>query len=154
MILGQAPPALPRSSYTHDNRTIASIPAQAQDDTVGSPPLQGSVVLVVEDSFLLAVNVAEALQEAGAVVLGPCCNVSSTLAVLEQDRPSLAVLDVSLGADTSFDIGRKLKSWGVPILFTTGHDDTVVPPDLCDARFLLKPATSAQMIGLLVEARR
>ena len=116
-------------------------------------PLEGCSVLVLEDDFYLADDIAEALEQAGALVLGPFANVRGALASLRDGRPDLAVLDVNLGAETSLDVGRGLRGDGVPILFATGYDASVLPPDLADAAYLTKPVNMAVLVSRLSELR-
>lgn len=117
-------------------------------------PLEGCSVMVVEDDFLLADDISYALEDAGAVVLGPFAEVRSAFELLEDRRPDLAVLDVNLGGETSFEIGRDLRRRGVPILFATGYDASIIPSDLAGAAYLIKPLTVAMLISTLVDARR
>lgn len=120
---------------------------------MSAAPLTGCSVLVLEDDFYLADDIADALQHAGAIVLGPFGNVQGALACLRDARPDLAVLDVNLGAETSIEVGRGLHGDGVPILFATGYDASVLPPDLADVAYLPKPVNMALLVARLDELR-
>jgi CheY-like chemotaxis protein len=86
------------------------------------PQLAGKRVLVVEDDYLVAMEIARALERAGAEVIGPAPTVEAALDALEQTAPDGANLDVNQG--------RKLPSrwpthsWarGIPSIFATGYD--------------------------------
>jgi CheY-like chemotaxis protein len=84
-------------------------------------PLAGYRVLVVEDEYLIAMEVKRWLQVAGAKVLGPVPSVDQALDLIEDHRPDAAVLDVSLwdGEDV-YSVADKLGVLGVPYLFATG----------------------------------
>ncbi|MDF0490195.1 response regulator [Sphingomonas sp. H39-1-10] len=118
-----------------------------------APSLEGCSVLVLEDDFYLADDIAEALRRAGARVLGPFANAAGALASLRGARPDLAVLDVNLGAETSIEVGRGLRGDGVPILFATGYDASALPPDLADAAYLPKPVNMTALVSRLRDLR-
>lgn len=110
-------------------------------------------MLIAEDDFYLAEDMADALREAGAEIMGPVGEVKSALALVRNDRPDLAVLDINLGSETSFDIGRQLLADGVPVLFATGYDASVIPSDLSAAAYLTKPLSTKSLISLLARLR-
>lgn len=86
--------------------------------------LQGRVILLVEDEFLLAEVVSEALQEAGAVVIGPVGWVDEALALVARHNNTLfaAVLDINLHGTMSYPVADALMAYGIPVVFTTGYD--------------------------------
>lgn len=86
-------------------------------------------VLVVEDEPLLALFVAELLEEAGCHVLGPAYDVSSALDLVRANTPDAAVLDVNLGKNqTSAPIADELVKSGVPFIFATGYGEGALRP--------------------------
>lgn len=88
--------------------------------------LAGRRVLVVEDDYLLATDLARLLRRAGAEVAGPVANVAGALGALEPP-PDLACLDVRLGAEFSFPVADELARLGVPFIFTTGSGGEIPP---------------------------
>lgn len=121
---------------------------------IGNKPLQDRSVLVLEDDFYLADDIAQALEGAGARVMGPFAEVPAARAEMSSAPPELAVLDVNLGAEMSFEIGRELQSRGIPLLFVTGYDARIIPPDLGAASYLTKPVNMAQLISVAASALR
>jgi len=68
--------------------------AAGRDAELGSP---GLLVLVVEDEFLVALNLERVLTRQGWRVLGPAATVAHALHLLEQgETPDAAVLEVNL----------------------------------------------------------
>ena len=61
---------------------------------------------------------------------------------------NLAVIDLNLGSGPEFDIARRLKTLGVPMLIVTGYDDHIVPPDLAAVYCLHKPVTSGKLVAV------
>src|SRR5690606_19560719 len=80
----------------------------------------GKKVLVVEDEPLVALLVAEFLEEAGCIVVGPAYNINSALTLFEVERPDAAVLDINLGRQqTSAPIADVLEQARIPFVYAT-----------------------------------
>ena len=83
--------------------------------------LAGRRILVVEDEYLIAIEIKRWLQDAGAEVIGPVTGVDQALHLIEADGLDAAVLDVNLGdGDTVYPVADKLGAIGVTYLFATG----------------------------------
>lgn len=113
--------------------------------------LDGCAVLVVDDDFYLAENARNALEDAGATVLGPYGDEDEAIGSLEEQLPQCAVLDLNLGAGPSFVIARTLKLRGVPMVLVTGYDAGIIPPDLAGAPCLQKPVSNAQLVAAVTD---
>jgi DNA-binding response OmpR family regulator len=113
--------------------------------------LEGCSVLVVDDDFYLAEDSREALEEAGAIVLGPYGEEHDALSSMMEYPPDVAVLDLNLGAGPSFKVARAVKAIGVPMVLVTGYDDDILPPDLAGTPRLRKPISSGMLIGAVAE---
>ncbi len=105
------------------------------------PILNNSSVLVVEDDTLIAYDLADVLQEAGATVF-VANSVAQALAEAEAQEFSAAVLDQRMGDGDSGHLGVRLKELGVPFLIYSGAQ-----PNLAlDAPHLIKPAPPTALI--------
>lgn len=104
-----------------------------------APSLAGAKVLVLEDDYYLATDLQEALEDAGATVIGPCSDAPDALRLLSEQRPDCALLDVNLGQGPSYDLPRELTKHGVPFAFVTGYDKNVIPAEFAAAERLEKP---------------
>jgi CheY-like chemotaxis protein len=83
--------------------------------------LLGRQILVAEDEFLIADELASVLEGAGAVVLGPFGRVHDALACIEQGTSiDSAILDIDLGGEAVFPVAMALRERGVPFVFATG----------------------------------
>ncbi|WP_076743296.1 response regulator [Sphingomonas jeddahensis] len=111
------------------------------------------MVLIAEDDFYLAEDMADTLREAGAEIIGPAGVAESALALMGDRRPDLAVLDINLGSETSFEIGRRLLGDGVPVLFATGYDASIIPSDLSAAAYLSKPVSMSNLVASMTRLR-
>lgn len=93
-----------------------------------SDSLKDCRVLVVEDEYLLAMELRSELQNAGAVVVGPVGRLAKALALIETgERLDVAVLDTNLGGEMVFPAADLLIKHGVPVVLTTGYDPSVIP---------------------------
>jgi CheY-like chemotaxis protein len=100
----------------------------------------GRRILVVEDEYLIAADLAEALEELGAEVVGPVANLKAALVEVERAGDlDGATLDVTLGQEKSFDVAAILRQRGVPFVFLTGYGDRGVPDQYRDVPRCEKP---------------
>lgn len=89
--------------------------------TALAPALAGRHILIAEDEFLIAMELASVLEEAGAVVLGPFPRVQEALACVEQGTAiDSAILDIDLGGESVYPVATALRERGVPFVFATG----------------------------------
>ena len=102
-------------------------------------PLQGLCVLVVEDDYFIALELCNALRAAGADVIGPARDVQTALAAIRDERIDCGVLDINLRGQMAFEIATELRAHGIPAIFATGYDASMIPDELADAVRLEKP---------------
>jgi len=104
--------------------------------------LQGYSILIVDDEPLIALDVADAFQKAGAQV-ETTHNVRDAVALAKNKRFSAAILDQALNDGDSGVLRQILRERSVPFLIYSGLDaqggDT--------ATHVAKPATSAMLLS-------
>jgi DNA-binding response OmpR family regulator len=108
-------------------------------------PLQGLCVLVVEDDYFIALELCNALRAAGADVIGPARDVETGLAAIRDERIDCGVLDINLRGHLAFEIAMELRTRGIPAIFATGYDASMIPDELADAVRLEKPVDLAAL---------
>lgn len=111
--------------------------------------LAGMRVLVVEDEHLVALALADDLEDAGAIVVGPASSVENALHLIEHHQLEAAVLDIKLQSQFVFPVARALDGRGVPFLFTTGYDASVVPDEYAHVPKCEKPASMSTITKML-----
>ncbi len=77
--------------------------------------LQDCRVLVVEDNYLMAEQMASLIEKAGAAVCGPFPTTGKALPLAVSEKLSGAILDVRLGDDTSVSIAQALRRRHAPL---------------------------------------
>jgi DNA-binding response OmpR family regulator len=112
-------------------------------------------ILIVEDEFLIAMELEGILQDAGFHVIGPALSVEEALERLEAERPDAAVLDVSLRGEKVTPVAEILLAMSVPFVLATAFEaaDLAGEPVLAGAKNVGKPTRPGELvkvIGLLV----
>lgn len=111
---------------------------------------------MAEDEFLVADALVQALEEQGAVVLGPASSVSSVL-VLASFHESIdaAVLDINLRGELIYLAADKLIARGVPVIFATAYDEQAIPSAYANTPRCEKPVSTDELVAALrrLEAR-
>jgi CheY-like chemotaxis protein len=109
-------------------------------------PICAKRVLVVEDEYLVAMDMSAFLEAAGAHVVGPASNVSAALEVLQRTELDGAILDVNLRGEMAYPVADALAARGIPFVFTTGYGARGVPARFAGVKRCEKP-TSPEAIS-------
>jgi two-component sensor histidine kinase len=123
----RGPFALQDNSYhpsPNRHRAPASRPAEAVE-----PLSRASRILVIEDEALVALQLQADLESAGHQVVGPARSLQAGMRLAEREEIDVALIDVSLGRETSAPIADRLLARNVPFAFVTGYSDTAMLPE-------------------------
>ena len=117
------------------------------------PGLRDRRILVVEDEYLVAMSLAEALQDAGSIVLGPVPSVDKAIETIELE-PHIdgAVVDVNLGGLLAYPVADLLIARKIPFVFTSGYEDNLLRDRYSQVKNCAKPYLFTAMEDALVEA--
>ena len=113
--------------------------------------LAGKRILVVEDDRLLALYDADLLTAWDCEVLGPAASVAAALDILAETLPDAALLDVSLGGETSEPIAEALAAIPRPFVVTTAFAPRHLGPSLRTAPILGKPFSETRLRRVLTD---
>ena len=105
--------------------------------------LAGLRIAVIEDEFLVAMQLGQMLRDLGAEVVGPASNVAAAEKLLTDSAIDGAVLDMRLGNETSAPLAEHLLKRGVPVILTTGYGEDSLPEGLTKMPRLSKPYTKS-----------
>jgi DNA-binding response OmpR family regulator len=78
-------------------------------------------ILIVEDEFLIAMDLQQLLEDCGWRVIGPAATVQDALGLIEDELPSVALLDVNLGSELVTPVAEALRALGVPFALASAH---------------------------------
>jgi len=127
-------------------------PAPVRDGPVPEQVIRGANVLLVEDSLIIALDAEDILKRLGAAHVATGATVEGALDTIRAARPTLAVLDINLGDQTSYAVADRLQELGVPYLFATGYGEQAdLPADHAGRRVLQKPYTLENVARALAE---
>jgi CheY-like chemotaxis protein len=99
------------------------LPLQHGENRVAVLPLAGFSILVLEDEYLIAMDVEQLCREHGAkeaVLIRELGGIDDSIAARHFD---VAVIDAMLDGHSTLDFARRLRDRKVPFVFATGYDD-------------------------------
>lgn len=133
-----------------DVGTEAILPAASPEER-----LKGCRVLVAEDDFFLADDMAMALRDLGAEVIGPVGSFRDGLmSVVTASSIDVALLDVNLRGDMVWPLAEILLDRGVDVILATGYDRSSLPPRFLSLPRFEKPFDAGRLARALPELRR
>ncbi len=106
-------------------------------------------ILVVEDDQVVAQFVSAMLEDARAIVVGPCHSVRAAQAILDAEPVDAALLDVNLADGKIFPVAERLAALRVPFLLLSGYGEDAVPADRPGWRALAKPFRGQVLVETL-----
>lgn len=113
-------------------------------------PLNGRKILVVEDEYLVADDLAALLREAHAEVIGPASSLPKAIRLAaDSELIDAAVLDINLRGVSVFPLVEELKARGIPLMFLTGYGENNIPPDYAGVMRCEKPMGTANVVEAL-----
>ena len=104
-------------------------------------------ILVVEDEFLIALDIASVLEQAGIAVIGPAGNVGDALEAIAREEVHGALLDAHLAGEPVGRIADALKARGIPFVFVTGYGREQLPPQHRAVPMVRKPFTGKELLA-------
>jgi DNA-binding NtrC family response regulator len=120
-----------------------------------APDLRGVSVLIVEDEAYVALYLADAVECAGGIVLGPVATVKEALELLSSRPVAAAILDVDL---PDGHIGPVLDVLSARSTTIVVHTAVGLPPEIAarhpDVPVFKKPTQPSVFTMLIAEACR
>ncbi len=110
-------------------------------------------VLVVEDEYIIAADLADALADLAIEVVGPAGNAAQALALIAAERLDGAILDINLNGEEAYPVADALIARHVPVVFATGYDRSAIRPPYEDIPRCEKPVEGRRVVDLLFRAK-
>jgi CheY-like chemotaxis protein len=108
--------------------------------------LAGRRLLVVEDEPLIALDLVDTLEKAGAEVAPPVGTERAALRLIEQDQFDAALLDANLHGRSVNEIAAALTRHNIPFIFVTGYGQEGLPEAFRRVPILAKPVSEQQLL--------
>jgi two-component SAPR family response regulator len=104
--------------------------------------------MIVEDEMLVAMELEALLAEEGCAVVGPAPTTARALALLDEELPDAAILDVNLDGQTAAPVAAALNAQGVPFVLASGYSHAL-QPEMQGAPRLDKPVNHEKLVRAL-----
>lgn len=116
-------------------------------------PIAGTRCLVMDDEFLIALDVQQTLEAAGAQSVDCVAGIDGALARIADGTPiDFAILDLKVGhaAAPNLAVAEALAARGIPFLFLTGMvDGRTHIAQFAQASLLEKPYDTATLLAAI-----
>ncbi|MEO6798609.1 MAG: response regulator [Rhodanobacter sp.] len=116
---------------------------------MNAPPAPGLLVLVVEDELLIASTLEIILEAHDYRIQGPVATVEDARALLESERPDMALLDYRLARTTTEPLLPILAQQRVPVCVLSGYGRKQLPATYDECALLEKPFRTASLLAML-----
>ncbi len=114
------------------------------------PDFNGRRVLVAEDEALIALNVADDLEDIGCEIVGPAARVKDAVSLAEKAQIDVAVLDINLAGEPIWPVAEILQKRNIPFMFLTGYISLAsLPPSFSTVLKLDKPLSRDVLVNAL-----
>jgi CheY-like chemotaxis protein len=116
--------------------------------------LAGRRVLLVEDEYVIAMDIEDMLRALGAGEIDVTGDAAHALAHIERTPPAFAILDLKLRNGTTEHVAAALRARAIPFAFVTGYGDlSALPAPLRDAPLVRKPIDRDQLYAAIAALR-
>jgi two-component SAPR family response regulator len=96
-------------------------------------------ILVVEDEWMIADQIADVLRDVGYDVVGPVGRITEALSLLNGEQVDVALIDVNVHGDLTSKVAEALEAASVPFAFVSGYSRQDLPANLRGRPLLQKP---------------
>jgi DNA-binding NtrC family response regulator len=113
--------------------------------------LVGKDVLLLEDEVFVNMAAAQELQDAGCGVRA-FFTIEDANGSVDERLPDAAVLDVNIGGTMSYPVAERLAQAGIPFVFFTSYDRSVLPEPWSQFPICQKAAAAGTLETVLKRA--
>jgi len=109
-------------------------------------------ILVVEDEYMLAMDLQQELEDASAVVIGPEASVASAISrIVTETEINAAVVDMNLYGEEVSPVADELMARGIPFIFASGYADDAFAIRFPGVATCSKPLNMQALLSALEE---
>ncbi|ORE94256.1 two component-response regulator receiver (CheY-like protein) [Stappia sp. 22II-S9-Z10] len=103
--------------------------------------------------MFIALELSMIVEDAGFEPIGPAGDPEAALAILANDTPHAAILDINLGPGvTSAPVAEALAARGVPFIYLSGYNASFVSDNMPAAPLMAKPVDPAAIVSTVRSA--
>jgi DNA-binding NarL/FixJ family response regulator len=111
-----------KQSSRPNGRASRSAPGRSEASN-----LSGMRVFVVEDEFLLSMQIEEELLSRGCSMIGPFSKLADAIAAAPRHQFDLALLDINLNGEMVYPLADELMRRRIPIVMVSGYGTSNIP---------------------------
>ena len=116
--------------------------------TAASKRIGNETLMIVEDDWLIAMDLHDALEDVGYKVLELTDRQEAALQVAIAEKPHLALVNISLaGDDDGIVLSEHLKGMGIPVLLISGQVSRARSAKSVAIGSMPKPYSAAAMVA-------
>ncbi|MFB9376347.1 ANTAR domain-containing response regulator [Kineococcus gynurae] len=119
-------------------------------DTAASAPKTARRVVVAEDEAIIRLDIVEMLREAGYDVVGEASNGEDAVALAEEHKPDLVVMDIKMPVLDGISAAERIvRARIAPVVLLTAFSQAELVERARDAgamAYVVKPFTSADLL--------
>lgn len=142
------------SRFLHFDKENTDKSARAPQTTAPVMPSSGVLqeAIIVEDSLVIALDMQKKLKRMHIESVSIAGSLETARQSFERRTPELALFDVHLGRETTFELIEEVRRNGVPVIIISGYgEDLILPDTLRDIPVLTKPVSDSALTEALVE---
>lgn len=144
-------------SAASTDRPKTPVATAFEEERLGRDLTLRGKVLIVEDEWLVSLDIEATLNEGGYETVGVAISADEALALAEQCRPDFVLMDIQLsgirdGVDAALELERRL---GLRCLFVSANSDKGMHERAASCRplgWLEKPFSSTQLLDAVAAA--
>lgn len=115
--------------------------------------LDGLHILILEDEYLIAMDIEQLCRDHGATGVEIAGKLSDIDSAKASAKFNAAILDVMLGGESTLSFAREMEEIGVPFIFASAYTDTQdINEAFPDAILVGKPYSGTDIVEALAKA--
>jgi DNA-binding response OmpR family regulator len=116
--------------------------------------IDGLRILVLEDEFLIAMDVEQICRDEGAADVVIARSITDAEAATSSSNFDAAILDLLLGSVSTLPFAATLRERGVPFVFASGYTDVKeIAASFPGVKIVGKPYSGDDLLSALAQAR-
>lgn len=107
-----------------------------------------ATILIVEDEFLIGIDMQVMLEDAGIRTIGPVATQQDAIQQIASQRPDAALLDGNLNGEPVDAVAKSLRENSIPFAFVTGYSRDQLPAGFDNTPLIRKPVAADILIKM------
>jgi DNA-binding response OmpR family regulator len=106
-------------------------------------------ILIVEDEFIIADEIASMVEGFGHTILGPAGTIEEAETIVANEQLDFAIIDANLRGASSAELGKRLTERDVPFCVCTGYRLDDIRAAFGDIPVVQKPVRERALAAII-----